>query len=175
MKIFPAHKNIIIGRALFALFIILSAVLIGGCYSFTGSSVPPHLKTVAVPLFEDVSGFGEPNLRENLTQKVTDLIINDNTLEIADRTSSDCILEGTIVSVSDAPSVIAPGEQVTTRRVTITVRATFTDMKFRKKLWEKSFSQWGEYAQSSEPRTNAIDEAVNKIAEDILIETVSGW
>ena len=154
---------------------ILCAVSVSGCYSFTGSSVPVHLKTVAIPLFDDVSGFGEPNLREKLTQKVVDNTVNDNSLEVADRTSSDSIIEGTIVSVVDAPSVISPGEQVSTRRVTINVRASFTDMKFRKKLWEKSFSQWGEYAQGSPDRSAAIEEAIGKIAEDILIETVSGW
>jgi hypothetical protein len=145
-----------------------------GCYSFTGSSVPAHLKTVAVPLFEDVSGFGEPNLREKLTRKLIDLVVSDNNLSIADRGNSDSVIEGTVVTINDAPSVIAPGEQVTTRRITVTVRASFTDMKFRKKIWERDFSNWGDYAQGA-PRTNAIEQAVNKIAEDILIETVSGW
>lgn len=162
-------------KILGVLYVLVFSLVNIACYSFTGSSVPPHLKTVAIPLFEDVSGFGEPNLRENLTQKITDLIINDNTLAIADRTTSDSIIEGTIVTVSDAPSVIAPGEQVTTRRITVTLRASFTDMKFRKKIWEKDFSQWGEYTQGSQLRNVAIEDALNKIAEDVLIETVSGW
>jgi hypothetical protein len=164
-----------IKTALFAIFIIHYSFSIIGCYSFTGSSVPIHLKTVSIPLFEDVSGFGEPNLREKLTQKIIDLVISDNSLNIGERTTSDSIIEGSVVSVTDAPSVIAPGEQVTTRRVTLNVHASFTDMKFRKKVWEKDFLNWGEYAQGSQNRTKAIDDAINKIAEDILIETVSGW
>lgn len=158
-----------------SLFIFNYIVSITGCYSFTGSSVPVHLKTVSVPLFEDVSGFGEPNLREKLTQKIIDLVISDNSLNIGERTTSDSIIEGSVVSVTDAPSIIAPGEQVTTRRVTLNVHASFTDMKFRKKVWERDFSNWGEYSQGSQNRTKAIDDAINKIAEDILIETVSGW
>ena len=159
----------------FVLIVSLLLTSIGGCYSFTGSSVPSHLKTVAIPLFEDVSGFGEAGLREKFTQELIQLFINDNSLEIGDRLTSDSVVEGSITSVVDVPSVIAPGEQVTKRRVTVTVHASFTDMKFKKKIWEKDFSNWGEYDQGTETRSVALDEAVRKVAEDILLETVSGW
>ena len=160
------------------LFIVHCSLLIvySGCaYSFSGSSVPPHLKTVAIPLFEDQSGFGEPGLRESFTKKLIDLFINDNSLEVADRNTADSILEGSIVAVADAPSVIAPGEQVSKRRINVTVHVVFQDLKLRKKMWEKDFSNWGEYTMSVELRTVALTQALNKVTEDILIETVSGW
>lgn len=146
-----------------------------GCYSFTGASVPAHLKTVAIPLAEDVSGFGEAGLREKFTQKLIELFRNDNNLEIGERLTSDSIVEGTIIQVSDAPQVISGNDIVSTRRVTITVRASFTDMKLRKKVWERDFSNWGEYTQGQQTRDIALTDAVNKVAEDILLETVSGW
>ncbi|MFA6469022.1 MAG: LPS assembly lipoprotein LptE [Bacteroidota bacterium] len=157
------------------LFIIVCMLTFGSCYSFTGASVAPHLKTVAIPLFEDVSGFGEPGLREKFTQKVLELFRNDNNLEIGERLTADSIIEGTISTVIDAPSVISGNDIVTTRRVTVTVHATFTDMKLRKKIWERDFSNWGEYTQGQQVRDVALIEAVNKVAEDILLETVSGW
>jgi hypothetical protein len=160
------------------LFIVLCSLLIfySGCaYSFSGSSVPPHLKTVAIPLFEDQSGFGEPGLRENFTKRLIDLFINDNSLEVADRNTADSILEGSILTVADAPSVIAPGEQVSKRRINVTVHVVFQDLKLRKKVWEKDFSNWGEYSMGVELRTVALTQALNKVTEDILIETVSGW
>ena len=149
---------------------------LSGCaYSFSGSSVPKHLKTIAIPLFEDQSGFGEPGLKENFTTALINLFVNDNSLQVADRNTADSILEGSIVTIQDAPSIISPGEQVTTRRVTINVRVTYQDLKLRKKVWEKNFSNWGEYITSGETRTVALTQAVNKVTEDILIETVSGW
>lgn len=165
-------------RKIFVL-LIATAVTVesfSGCmYSFTGSSVPQHLKTIAIPLFEDQSGFGEPNLREDLTKELINQFVNDNSLALADRSTADSMIEGTITAVSDAPSVIAPGEQVSLRRVTITVHVTYQDLKLRKKVWEKDFTDWGEYDPSSQVRTAAITDAVNKIANDVLIETVSGW
>jgi hypothetical protein len=130
---------------------------------------------VAIPLFEDVSGFGEPGLRERFTQKVIELFRSDNNLEIGERLTSDSVVEGTIVQVTDAPQVITGNDIVSTRRVTVTVRATFTDMKLRKKVWEKDFSRWGEYTQGQQTREVALTKAVNDLAEDILLETVSGW
>ena len=163
----------------FFLFIILNSSFLidfSGCaYSFSGSSVPKHLKTVAIPLFEDQSGFGEPGLKEDFTKKLIDLFVNDNSLEIADRNTADSILEGSIITVADAPSVIAPGEQVSKRRINITVHVAYQDLRMRKKGWEKDFSNWGEYSIGAEPRTIALTQAVNKVTEDILIETVSGW
>ncbi|HTX19539.1 MAG TPA: LptE family protein [Bacteroidota bacterium] len=157
-------------------------LLFSACtYSFSGSSVPKHLKTIAIPLFEDQSGFGEPTLKESLTQNLITLFTNDNSLEVAERNTADSILEGSVVSVEDAPSVIAPpvpgstSEQVSKRRITVTVHVVFQDLKLRKKVWEKNFSNWGEYSLGTETRAVAITQAVGKVTEDILIETVSGW
>jgi hypothetical protein len=148
-----------------------------GVYSFTGASVPAHLKTVAIPLVDDQSGFGEPNLRENVTRAVTDQFISDNSLQVADRSTADAVLVGVITTVTDAPSVVEQGEQVSKRRITMSVRFTFQDMKLRRKVWEKSFSNWGDYDSGGglSQRQAGLTEAIRKISEDVLLETVSGW
>jgi len=158
------------------LFIFIISVFTG-CYSFTGASVPTHLKTIAIPLFDDQSGSGEPDLREKLTNKLIDKFRQDNSLTIADKTNSDSILEGTIVAMPDQPQVVAKGETVSKRRITITVKIAYQDMKLKKKIIDKQFSRWGDYDLSSDPtiRQKAIDDAIDKLSEDILLETVSGW
>ena len=168
--------------------LLLSGAGLDGCYTFTGASVPPNLKTIAIPLVDDQSGFGEPGLREEFTTALTNLFISDNSLEVADRTSSDAILVGVITSVSDAPAVVQQGigqqgaaqqaEQVSKRRITLTVRATLQDVKLRKNLWEKSFSEWGDYdagGGGASQRQTGITDAIGKVTQDILLETVSGW
>ena len=159
------------------LLLILASAVSGCSYSFTGSSVPPHLKTIAIPLFDDQSGFGEPGLREKMTNKLIERFVQDNSLEVADKSRSDSILEGIIVNIRDEASVVTKGESVTKRRVTITVKATFQDMKLKKKVWEKQFSDWGDYEISGGPaqRQTGIDAAIEKLTEDLLLDTVSGW
>jgi hypothetical protein len=166
-------------RKVFAL--ALPIVFLGlstGCpYSFTGASVASHLKTIAIPLFDDQSGLGEAGLREQFTTALTNLFINDNSLQIADKSGSDSILEGVIESVADAPLVVSQGENVSQRRITLTVKCTYQDKIKRKKVWERSFSQTGDYDSGGglSQRDAGLREAIRKVTEDILLETVSGW
>jgi outer membrane lipopolysaccharide assembly protein LptE/RlpB len=158
--------------------LIAVALLSTGCpYSFTGASVPKHLKTIAIPLVDDQSGFGEAGLREEFTTELTNLFLSDNSLEVADRTTADSILEGVITSVSDAPSVVAQGEAVTKRRITMAVKFTYQDKVLRKKVWEKTLSEWGDYDSGGglSQRQAGLSEAMKKLTEDVLLETVSGW
>jgi hypothetical protein len=165
------------GNATMVLPVVFGALLLGCAYSFTGSSVPTHLKTVAIPVIDDQSGFGEPGLRELFTQELTTQFITDNSLEVSDRTTADSILEGVVLTVTDIPSSVEEGEQVRKRRVTITVKFSYQDMKLRKKVWEKTFSNWGDYASGTglSQRSEGIREALRKLSEDVLLETVSGW
>jgi hypothetical protein len=163
-------------------FMVLALVMtLSGCagcpYSFTGASVPPHLKTIAIPIVEDQSGYGDPTLRTAFSQQLLSRFVNDNTLQPADRNAADSILEGVITSVRDAPAVVEGGDQVAQRRITVTAHFIFRDLKLRKKMWEKDFTQWGDYASggSLTQRDTGVSEAVRKITEDILNETVAGW
>ncbi len=161
-----------------AVIMLAASVLAGGCfYSFRGTSVPEHMKTIAIPVFDDQSGVGEAGLREKVTRDLTQLFINDNTLQVTDRRSANAVLEGSIASIQDQPAVVTPGESVSKRRVTVTVHATLEDMVLHRKMWEKDFSNWGEYSSGGglSQRTVGIDDALAKIEEDILLATVSGW
>ncbi len=148
-----------------------------GCYSFTGASVPTHLKTVAIPLMDDQSGSGQAGLREKLTRALTDLFIRDNSLEVSEKNTADSIIEGVIVSAKDDIVAVGGGDTVNKRRINMSVKITYQDMKLRKKVYEKTFSNYGDFdpAGGFSQREAAFDEAMRKIAEDILLETVSGW
>lgn len=149
-----------------------------GCsYSFKGGTVPPHLKSVAIPVVEDVSGYGDPSLREQFTRELTQRFITDATLELADRNTADAVLEGSIIDVRDVPNVLQGGENVAQRRITVHVKMAFNDLRLRKTVWDKEFSNWGDYPSGGglTQRQEGIKEAVRKLTEDILNDTVAGW
>ncbi len=148
-----------------------------GIYSFRGTSVPSHIKSVAIPPFEDISGSAVAGLREQFTNELIDRFIRDNTLEVSDRGKADSMLEGAITLFQDEPLIVEEGEQVRKRRITLTVKVAYHDLSVRKKMWERSFSNWGDYDSSAgvEGREGGIAEALDKLTEDILIQTVSGW
>ncbi|CUS99892.1 Lipopolysaccharide-assembly [Candidatus Kryptobacter tengchongensis] len=171
------RKNNFIVKLKFVIFAI--ALSIYGCrYSFTGASVPSHLKTIAIPVFDDQSGYGRATLREELTNKIVERFIQDNTLKVADKNTANSILEGVIVSVQDNPVVVGTGEKVMKSRITITVKVSFYDMVKRVRVWERTFSNWGEYELEGNIQANlqlGIQQAIEKLSEDILLATVANW
>lgn len=174
--IFKVKSKVI--SVLYFLFITLQVVNFGCCsYSFTGASVPEHLKSISIPVPDDRSGSGEAELRELLKNKLTQKFIEDNTLRIAERVNANASLDCTISSLVDAPAVVSAGEQVRTRRVTLSIQVTYKDLVKRKNIFERTFSDYGDYNAdgSIAERRAAIDAALEKITEDILLATVSGW
>jgi hypothetical protein len=175
------NKNCSSSKQMIHLFIYFSILNFTGCciYSFTGSSVPEHLNSIAIPISDDRSGSGEPGLRELLTERLTQRFIEDNSLQVTERTKADAVIECTILSLPDAPVVVTAGEQVDTRRVTVSVHAVYRDLVKRKTVYERTFSEYGDYNSSAgdvnTARRAAIEAAVDKITEDILLDTVSGW
>jgi hypothetical protein len=163
--------------ALLAAALFLTWALAGCSYSFTGSSVPQHLKTIRIGLFDDRTGSGEPALREQVTNRLIDRFRQDNSLDVTDQMSADCELEGAVAAFTDLPTVVAAGESVQRARITIGIQAVFRDQKLKKTVYEKTFTAWGEYDIGADPtvRRAAITTAVDKATEDILLDTVSGW
>lgn len=161
------------------LFIIIVMINFAGCcvYSFTGASVPKYLKTISIPPALDRSSSGEPGLSDIFTNKLTQKFIDDNTLRVANKSTADATIDCVITSLTDMPVVVAAGENVTSRRITISVQVTYRDLVKKKTIYEKSFSNYGDYPSggSLSLRRNAIETAIDHITDDILLETVSGW
>lgn len=176
-------RNLLNRKKLYAFSSLLSVLLViinfQACsYSFTGASVPPHLKTIAVPLFNDRSGTGEFNVSEKFTNSLVQKFIDDNSLLIADRTNADALLEGTIVSLTDNASVVTGTETISTRRITINVRVVYRDLIKRQTILERTFSNYADYPTDGDitkARQEAIEGAIENITQDILLAVVSNW
>lgn len=149
-----------------------------GAYSFRGNNPPEGINSVSVPLFENSSGFSEANLREAFTESLKNKIIDDNTFVITDKNIADGILKCNITNVRDEALVISGNENVTKRKVTITVIVYFENLVKQKKIWERTFENWGEYSSSATTFSNretGISDAIEKISEDILNDMTSNW
>ncbi len=163
----------------FFLFIFFSVVSFSSCgvYSFSGASVPSHLKSISIPIAEDRSGSGEPGLRELLTNQLIQKFIDDNSLSVSEKGKADANLEITIIGFTDVPNIVAAGESITSRRLTINVKVIYKDNVRKKKIFDKVFSNYGDYPPAGvlNDRKDAITTAIDKITEDILLSVVSGW
>ena len=152
-------------------------ILLSGCYSFTGASLPTGIKTIAIPLAADNSNFAQANLRQQLTDQLVQKFTRDGSLQVRDRSVADALLDVTLTSISDLPIGVNAGEQLTNKRVTISVEATFRDQKKQKTFWDKTFQQTADYpiSQSLDGQAVAIKNAMDKLSNDLLLGVISNW
>lgn len=158
---------------------LVAAATCAGCaYSFTGASVPQHWQSIAIPLFDDESNYGQPSLRENLTNLMIEKMQQDNTLRLADQSSASVELRGVISSIlPDQPISVSQGAQASRLQIRLTVRVTLIDNSNNKEVWSKNFSANGDYDASSglSGRESGLRQAMENLTDDLLLETVSAW
>ena len=163
-------------KNVFNLLILFGILFVSNCsyYSLKGS-LPPHLKTVAIPLLENQTA--EFGITETLTDAVIDEFVRDGSLKIAERSTADVLLVGTITSISDRAGAYDQQEIVQDVKVYITVRVECTDQVKRLTMWNERITQFGSYdpAEGPDGRTTAYDEAFEKISQEMLNKTVSNW
>ncbi|NTW82472.1 MAG: LptE family protein [Chlorobiaceae bacterium] len=152
--------------------------LFQGCYSFNGSSLPSHLKTVAVPVFDDRSGAGIAQYRGELTRGLADRIESQSPLRITpSMASADALIEGVIVSFSDSPSQLSSKtERAVTNRITIVVQVAMEDRVKKSKVFSQTFVGFADYPVGNfTAQREAIRFSLNQITDDIFDRVVSGW
>jgi hypothetical protein len=158
-----------------ALFLALAGTLTG-CYSFTGGSIPEHLKTLSIPLVDDASGFGNAQLRENLTQQLVQAFRRENAFRLVQE-NADATLEVRIANVNEITATVQQGEAERDKQVIVSVNVAYHDRVKQKLVWEKQFAPPQTYTIASglQGRDAAIERALRQIATDILLAVVSGW
>lgn len=151
------------------------ALLVTGCmYSFKGS-LPPHIKSIAIPLFENQTA--EYRINETITDLLVQQFLEENILRVEDEETADSVLEGAVTRIDDSPYTYNEAEQVQDYRVSITLEITWYDAVKDENRLEKSFSGWGVYdaQQATTTREDGIQEAIDKIADDIINTITANW
>jgi len=139
-------------------------------------SLPSHLKTVAVPLFgNDTLEYG---VDKTLTDAVVGELIDDNSLSVVDLDAADSVVEGAILSYDENVYGYDQEGGVREYRVKFRANVVFRDIGKDEVFWEEQMVGWATYAVSGdETKTEqeAQDEAISKLAEDIVSRMVRGW
>jgi len=155
-------------------------VIFNGCYSFTGGSVPAHLKTLQISSVTDQSGFGNPTYKIDLETEITNNFLRDNSFEVAEAIG-DARLTISIKSISESSQTVnrddARGDLESERRITVSCEVEYYDNVNQKQIWKKSFSSYGMFDvnQAFTARDETIQIILKQLAEDIMLAVVSGW
>ena len=151
-----------------------------GYYSVSGL-LPGHIKTAAVPLFENKTV--EPGIVEDLTDAIQDAIISDGNMKITGEFQADALVQGTIVDVIEEADTFSSKEQAEQFKIRIFADVQFYDRVKNRVVWEeKRMEGWARYgasgsagSESSVSREDAINDALKMLANLIIDKTVAGW
>ena len=152
-----------------------STVVIGcGPYSFPGSSIPSHIKSVAIPIFENETA--EFGIKEKVTDALLENFVSENILNISDNQNADSIIRGIITRITDVPFTFDENEIVQEYRVTIYLKLVWHDQVKNNNLFDGNINGWGVYpADSPEERNEGIEKAIERLITEITNQTLSGW
>lgn len=148
-------------------------------YSFTGTSIPENVNSIFIPFFADQSSSGIGDLSDRLNQIIINRFINQTRLRSANsRGEADAILEGSILTYQNRPFSITGNEEADQNEVTITVRATYQYTSEEKPEWTSNYTGKATYDPNEDPiegETNAAEEAIRQITNNMFNDAVSGW
>lgn len=180
MQIFPFRVNRLM-LIIPVITVVFSSALILGCsfYSFSGS-LPSHIKTAAVPIFDNKTV--EPGLIEDLTDAVEAAILSDGNMKIAGEFQADALVQGVIVEFIDEADTFSKDEKSDQFKIHIYADVKFFDRVKNKAIWEESRMEgWGRYdgpgstADETKSRDDAIMDALKMLSDEIIDKTVAGW
>ncbi len=149
-------------------------------YTTNTALLPSHLKTVAVPVFEN--GTTEYTLEQDVTEAVIARFVADNHLKVVDEKSADAVIKGRLILYKNAVFGFSQSAQAQEYRVTLTASVTFKDKVKNRELWsEPELVKTSNYYVVDTPGATAkteLDgrkEAISKLAEEIVARSVEGW
>ncbi|MEI6638291.1 MAG: hypothetical protein FDX02_01815 [Chlorobium sp.] len=161
-----------------SLLFVLFMALFQGCYTFRGTSVPAHLKTIAIPVFEDRSGAGVASFRAELTKALVNSIESQSALRVIPSVGrADLLLEGSIISFSDAPGQLSSSsERALKNRITLVVEVTMAERAKKGAVFAQPFVGFADYpVGNSAAQQEAIRFSLHQISDDISDRLISGW
>jgi hypothetical protein len=154
------------------------AAAAAGCafYSFSGSTLPGHLKTVEVPLFLNESL--QPGVAEELTEKLSQKLVQADLLDIVS-SKGDAVITGKVRTYENNPYTYGSSGyrevDVSEYAVKISVQVEFIDNKKEEPLYEGVLWGTGVYAYGTETEQAGRQKAIADIVEQIIQNSVQSW
>src|SRR3990170_6102829 len=158
------------------------SLLFSACgYSLVGrgTSLPPYLNSISIPIFLNKSG--EPNIEFEITNRIRDGFIEDGRLKMMGDGDSDLILNGEIIRYSLKPVAFDSRDNATEYWVEIGVMIKLEDRaKDNVILQQELYTKWDYKVSQSVTETDiqrleAIRQAGKKLAQEIVNIVIEGF
>ena len=129
----------------------ISCFLFSGCgYHLvgTGSSLPPHLKTISIPVFKNTSS--QPEIHRELTSAVLQSFISDGRLKVVRKDNANLVMDATLNYYKLRNVSFGSQDLVSNIIVEVEIELKVTDQIKNKIFMKEKFKTQWDYKSTSD-------------------------
>jgi hypothetical protein len=118
-----------------------------------------------------------PALSNALTEALKDKYRKLTKLRLVND-GGDLIIDAQITSYETASIAVTAQEVAAQNRLTVTLKLTFTNVKYPKESFERNFAEFEDYPSTSSldaVESRLVDSIIEKLTDKIFNETVANW
>ena len=162
----------------FVISFLCACMVVTACYYSTSQgSRAGDIRNIVIPLFDNTTV--ETGIQETLTDKVIEQFLNNGEFRIVDLRQADAAIIGVITDLKQESLAFSEGTLAREVRLWIYVDVRFETVDKKEVVWEeKQLRTFGDFAIDTGTDTDrepAIETAIEKMAEEILNQSISGW
>ncbi len=116
--------------------VLLVAALLGGCGYTVNGTLPSHIKTVAVPIFQNRTS--EPAIEGLITRAVVEAFSTNGRLKVVSRDQADAVLDGEITSYAVSSIAFNRDANVVQYRLLVTINLRMRDLRRNTLLFQEN-------------------------------------
>jgi hypothetical protein len=161
------------------LFVFLAMFFLAGCAGYRlGSTLPPDIKTIYVPLFANQCR--DPLIENDATAATIAELQKDGTLKVVNEENADVVLECTLIGISLNPLRYNRSDVTKPNEYRLTLSASFTLKRVRTQeilcestvIGESTFPFYGNLVSAKQ---SATPRAAEDLAKRIVEKAIEAW
>ena len=160
------------------LFCFLLAFTLAGCYSFSGASIPPNIRTFSVDFFPNRATMVNPTLSADFTNGLRSYISSRSSLRVTTESIPDIEISGVITGYTLTPMAAGSDAQAQEQRFTITVKVDFANNVNTKDSFSQTFSAFRNFDSSidfSAVEAGYVRQIIDELVDNIFMAAFGNW
>ena len=148
-----------------------------GFYTFSGASISAEIKNIKIGYFINEAENFKTNLDRDITQKLTDFIIEQTDLSV-NNNNYEIEINGKIISYDISPISISSNDFANQNRLSISVIIDFKNYINEKENYNQKFTRYVDYKSDQnieEIESELNDQIIEEICIDIFNKTFVNW
>ncbi|MXY48892.1 MAG: hypothetical protein F4Y38_06265 [Gemmatimonadetes bacterium] len=164
--------------AVFLIPLLSACMVVTACYYSTSQgSRAGDIRNIVIPLFDNTTV--ETGIQETLTDEVIERFLTNGEFRIVDLRQADAAIIGVITDLQEESVAFSEGTLAREVRLWIVVDVRFESVDKKEVIWEeRQLRTFGDYAidtGTDSDREPALTTAIEKMADEILNQSISGW